>query len=119
MRISDWSSDVCSSDLVESVEPQDRADPAEARHDLKNARDPCRGRRIGRDLHRLNRVSGRLEGGGERVDDPREHPRSVEHTSELQSLMRISYDVICLKTKKDVNKTTLHSRKKINNMHNT
>src|SRR3546814_7976036 len=108
MRISDWSSDVCSSDLVESVEPQDRADPAEARHDLKNARDPCRGRRIGRDLHRLNRVSGRLEGGGERVDDPREHPhaderhdiRSEEHTSELQSLMRISYAVFCLKKKK-------------------
>src|SRR3546814_7793555 len=26
--------------------------------------------------------------------------RSEEHTSELQSLMRISYDVLCLKTKK-------------------
>src|SRR3546814_18455012 len=28
-----------------------------------------------------------------------EDPRSVEHTSELQSLMRISYDVFCLKKK--------------------
>src|SRR3546814_1590802 len=28
-------------------------------------------------------------------------PRSEEHTSELQSLMRISYDVFCLKKKKD------------------
>src|SRR3546814_11727912 len=28
------------------------------------------------------------------------HPRSEEHTSELQSLMRISYAVFCLKTKK-------------------
>src|SRR3546814_14010458 len=28
------------------------------------------------------------------------HPRSEEHTSELQSLMRISYAVICLKKKK-------------------
>src|SRR3546814_3041249 len=31
--------------------------------------------------------------------------RSEEHTSELQSLMRISYDVFCLKTKKQ----TIHS----------
>src|SRR3546814_4326298 len=28
------------------------------------------------------------------------HDRSEEHTSELQSLMRISYDVFCLKKKK-------------------
>src|SRR3546814_3355113 len=28
------------------------------------------------------------------------HPRSEEHTSELQSLMRISYAVFCLKTRK-------------------
>src|SRR3546814_3171873 len=30
----------------------------------------------------------------------REHGRSEEHTSELQSLMRISYAVFCLKKKK-------------------
>src|SRR3546814_8206974 len=30
----------------------------------------------------------------------RRHPRSEEHTSELQSLMRISYAVFCLKKKK-------------------
>src|SRR3546814_6594681 len=35
--------------------------------------------------------------------------RSEEHTSELQSLMRISYAVFCLKKKKNV-KTTLHDR---------
>src|SRR3546814_8846555 len=29
--------------------------------------------------------------------DPRQQPRSEEHTSELQSLMRISYAVFCLK----------------------
>src|SRR3546814_2715751 len=29
------------------------------------------------------------------------HPRSEEHTSELQSLMRISYAVFCLKKKKN------------------
>src|SRR3546814_9164665 len=32
--------------------------------------------------------------------DRRTGPRSEEHTSELQSLMRISYAVFCLKTKK-------------------
>src|SRR3546814_2943138 len=33
------------------------------------------------------------------------HLRSEEHTSELQSLMRISYAVFCLKKKKDCNET--------------
>src|SRR3546814_8971916 len=33
-------------------------------------------------------------------------PRSEEHTSELQSLMRISYAVFCLKKKKKYNKKT-------------
>src|SRR3546814_3413063 len=32
-------------------------------------------------------------------------PRSEEHTSELQSLMRISYAVFCLKKKKDISPT--------------
>src|SRR3546814_9883983 len=39
-------------------------------------------------------------------------PRSEEHTSELQSLMRISYAVFCLKKKKphkDQNRTTLNT----------
>src|SRR3546814_8019705 len=35
-------------------------------------------------------------------------PRSEEHTSELQSLMRISYDVFCLK-KKNIQSTTKHT----------
>src|SRR3546814_9231518 len=34
----------------------------------------------------------------------RDRPRSEEHTSELQSLMRISYAVFCLKKKKKHNK---------------
>src|SRR3546814_6906500 len=34
--------------------------------------------------------------------------RSEEHTSELQSLMRISYAVFCLKKKNNKNKTTTH-----------
>src|SRR3546814_4698349 len=35
--------------------------------------------------------------------------RSEEHTSELQSLMRISYAVFCLKKKNIINKTTINS----------
>src|SRR3546814_8150017 len=38
-------------------------------------------------------------------------PRSEEHTSELQSLMRISYAVFCLKKKKSKNYTQQHTRK--------
>src|SRR3546814_8855880 len=37
--------------------------------------------------------------------------RSEEHTSELQSLMRISYAVFCLKKKKNTNITPLHSKR--------
>src|SRR3546814_5709303 len=36
----------------------------------------------------------------ELIASPAEPPRSEEHTSELQSLMRISYAVFCLKKKK-------------------
>src|SRR3546814_8963423 len=36
------------------------------------------------------------------IPSPRPRPRSEEHTSELQSLMRISYAVFCLKKKKNI-----------------
>src|SRR3546814_13113119 len=49
------------------------------------ARDPCRG-------HLAVQV-------GRRLDDTERQRRSEEHTSELQSLMRISYAVFCLKKK--------------------
>src|SRR3546814_19971965 len=39
---------------------------------------------------------------------PCRHPRSEEHTSELQSLMRISYAVFCLKKKKNSKKKHIH-----------
>src|SRR3546814_5420434 len=38
--------------------------------------------------------------------DEREESRSEEHTSELQSLMRISYAVFCLKKKKQIKRQT-------------
>src|SRR3546814_8151016 len=46
---------------------------------------------------------GRFAAGGARAD------RSEEHTSELQSLMRISYAVFCLKKKK--NKQRIHTNR--------
>src|SRR3546814_6610266 len=41
--------------------------------------------------------------------DPRLHRRSEEHTSELQSLMRISYAVFCLKKKRKKYKEVTHA----------
>src|SRR3546814_8363127 len=55
---------------------------------------------------------------GERQGDARPLPRSEEHTSELQSLMRISYAVFCLKKKKTTQQfkiTSQHKHKKTEN----
>src|SRR3546814_7568019 len=97
MRISDWSSDVCSSDLAGEVVDRRQTDIADdvagelpvgvepARHHLDL--DP-------RQLRRVDRNPGYIL--------PAE--RSEEHTSELQSLMRNSYAVFCLKKKITQNK---------------
>src|SRR3546814_4027305 len=59
--------------------------------------------------HARSRPARRLDARARRLADARAHPgperhpgshRSEEHTSELQSLMRISYAVFCLKKKK-------------------
>src|SRR3546814_4923823 len=47
------------------------------------------------------------------------HPRSEEHTSELQSLMRISYAVFCLKKKKKQQNKQIQTLKKFKNHTNT
>src|SRR3546814_5860121 len=63
----------------------------------------------------------RVGGTGRRPPRPRDAPprsnRSEEHTSELQSLMRISYAVFCLKKKKNNNKK--HIRPKNNTIYIT
>src|SRR3546814_4308941 len=47
-------------------------------------------------------------------------PRSAEHTSELQSLMRSTYAVFCLKkTKKETNKNNVQTEHYSNHPHNT
>src|SRR3546814_7465755 len=101
MRISDWSSDVCSSYLLRSA-------------DVRRADFARRARRSGQ-VHadrRLQRsgVSRSLVPRPCRRDcrgDPRtgRRQRSEEHTSELQSLMRISYAAFCLKKKNKSNST--------------
>src|SRR3546814_2376377 len=53
---------------------------------------------------RIGRALGQIEG----VTDPFAGQRSEEHTSELQSLMRISYAVFCLTKQKLAHKTTNH-----------
>src|SRR3546814_4016312 len=104
MRISDWSSDVCSSDLgaAEQERPEEgMAD--EPQPQSQAAGDGARGiQRAGRlrraDAHGACPQHGRLMSG--QLPSAR---RSEEHTSELQSLMRISYAVFCLKKKKKQN----------------
>src|SRR3546814_10216003 len=116
MRISDWSSDVCSSDLIQ-------------------ADDGCFGRPAAMEGGQCNGASRRdaclqsavyvtasctpvqIPGHGRGPNNSPGHvffpARSEEHTSELQSLMRISYAVFCLKKKTKANKpkiftTTIH-----------
>src|SRR3546814_9314169 len=100
MRISDWSSDVCSSDLFADPGGGGAAHRAQ-RHFRPGAGE--RGEAARRHRHHGGAGQGGAGGGG-RADRKavleRGGRRSEEHTSELQSLMRISYAVFCLKKKK-------------------
>src|SRR3546814_2558048 len=118
MRISDWSSDVCSSDLNPGIEDRGRR-MAVDRHreaDLvalgQVERHPARfgvGREDAHRRHRPERRLGRAQKreqhqrGGETTHRPvaTMERRSEEQTSGLQSIMRLSYAVFCLKTKKN------------------
>src|SRR3546814_3903434 len=124
MRISDWSSDVCSSDLFgighEHAYPfllgfcyceafsQSSTIANAAHYNPDDTHSLCgrskyargAGSPLSRPLMLTRRETGRecIRGAP--------HLRSEEHTSELQSLMRISYAVFCLKKKKNKTKTT-------------
>src|SRR3546814_2255342 len=121
MRISDWSSDVCSSDLAVPGNEHD-ADGKLIAHDIT-----AQTRAVFANVRAVLEASGaRWEDlvdvtvyltdmasdfkaynavWAEHFPDPASAPcrttlgRSEEHTSELQSLMRISYAVFCLKKK--------------------
>src|SRR3546814_2688743 len=105
MRISDWSSDVCSSDLLDCscaislrsmrrarTAPASPASPARStgRMDMMSRSPTCACWRA---------IIG-LSSSSNAYSMPARNFRSEEHTSELQSLMRISYAVFCLKKKK-------------------
>src|SRR3546814_9270973 len=118
MRISDWSSDVCSSDLH-----LDRLVVDDIAAGIEQSVLPVAGigveRDVGQDadiiaariLDRRHRAAHQIVGVerlravvaapfGLGIGKEREAgDRSEEHTSELQSLMRISYAVFCLKKK--------------------
>src|SRR3546814_4403212 len=105
MRISDWSSDVCSSDLY-PITPRwiytavRRSSPFTS----------TEAARVSALLHVASTAVQARTG----VEDDHSAPtglriRSEEHTSELQSLMRISYAVFCLKKKKSSTLRTINS----------
>src|SRR3546814_2147043 len=103
MRISDWISDVCSSDLpaIPRTESLHRTNLRTEQRRGRVAPDaeaaPGRGdplddrRRSPRPVRRVRTRQDHHPAGSD--------PRSEEHTSELQSLMHISYAVFCLKKK--------------------
>src|SRR3546814_3645331 len=140
MRISDWSSDVCSSDLllvsgvgyegdlrhaglpqrlVDVVGPcigavgchwssidgclwdesgRDASHPRHACHALVSPRMIASSQAVGKTLNAIVLFPSCML--DRRAIAPVDALRSEEHTSELQSLMRISYAVFCLKNKK-------------------
>src|SRR3546814_10481635 len=113
MRISDWSSDVCSSDLrvdgivqrrlyeectdVRAGQALFAIDPRELRASLNAVEATlARARAAAANAQQdVNRYQGLI--AGQAIS--KQEYRSEEHTSELQSLMRISYAVFCLKKK--------------------
>src|SRR3546814_5531673 len=114
MRISDWSSYVCSSDLLQESADRlgigDRGAKVDtairfrlrdvkvviqgSTDDLAGVRNRAQQLYVGKRINRSGRQA--LEDGIPHLGQR----RSEEHTSELQSLMRISYAVFCLKKKK-------------------
>src|SRR3546814_5843435 len=97
MRISDWSSDVCSSDLLCGyvpprcgIVPADRDRAVDRKAVQRQIRELVLAIMAERDIDHARQLNMPFL-------------RSEEHTSELQSLMRISYAVFCLKKKKHTN----------------
>src|SRR3546814_4731877 len=109
MRISDWSSDVCSSDLVGEAHPSGAGAGGAAGGDGQcRPLDASRKRpRVAGAARRRRGLCGISAGRGDWNSGAglAAAARSEEHTSELPSLMRISYAVFCLKKKKIENPT--------------
>src|SRR3546814_5719972 len=111
MRISDWSSDVCSSDLVNLAQLEEVAKTADnTDYFFKASADPdndsvgayVEGANATAAGEAANAIGYGASAFGSGAMALAEYTtatglRSDEHTSELQSLMRISYAVFCLK----------------------
>src|SRR3546814_5245755 len=116
MRISDWSSDVCSSDLSHIAAAEISSSCPSVCwvlhiHQYNLPRYEAVDRSLDRLTDELTR--NRLKAGHDVfVSFPGfgQHRRSEEHTSELQSLMRISYAVFCLNKKTNDNNTLLQPK---------
>src|SRR3546814_2358860 len=122
MRISDWSSDVCSSDLDQrhqreersgSRQPFDPGPPRGSHHCPRQHRSPSDKQAVNFPLGTID-LFERQQGIGKEIDGNSSRKtgnnsdiqsfdkteRSEEHTSELQTLMSNSYAVLCLKKNK-------------------
>src|SRR3546814_1625787 len=113
MRISDWSSDVCSSDLRARAPAHIALKEVEQSKQQQDDDDPERC--VPAEIHgeyslQASGQASRRQGAGR----PRPFgQRSEEHTSELQSLMRLSYAVFCL------TQQTRHNTHTRSNQHST
>src|SRR3546814_7856216 len=104
MRISDWSSDVCSSDL--KTRPRQvvgqlhlrAAVLGQAHHGAQSRNGRCFTWRANTSTNCGSSLAPHTASAWPTIHSTTPGSRSEEHTSELQSLMRISYAVFCLKT---------------------
>src|SRR3546814_3249021 len=114
MRISDWSSDVCSSDLIGHAqyrEVQNRVGPTSARSIRRRSTLVFAATAQGFSWWLAHAASANPQAtDGCAMSAPldsltpmrwtRRHRRSEEHTSELPSLLRTSYTVLCMNKQK-------------------
>src|SRR3546814_2793274 len=96
MRISDWSSDVCSSDL-EPLPWRSAPLPAVPLPVVPFGIAPPRGPAADEAEHPVEQEAQHRHPDADVGERPAVEQRPEEHTSELQSLMRTSYAVFCLK----------------------
>src|SRR3546814_7963281 len=103
MRISDWSSDVCSSDLTGALTAAMAKGEVAVIPGFQGMMDDGRVATLGRGGSDTSAVAVAAAVKADRCDIYTDvdgvYTRSEEHTSELQSLMRLSYAVFCLKKK--------------------
>src|SRR3546814_5791223 len=97
MRISDWSSDVCSSDLLTGVRASIGARGARIDLEQTRAADAGAAREIDRSAIEDTDITAAITELQKTMTilQATQASRSEEHTSELQYLMRIPYAVFC------------------------